>query len=47
VIHDIENLGKKNQTETQKTGEGQSSRLKQVGDRISDLKIKWKIKEKL
>jgi hypothetical protein len=27
--------------------EGQSSRLEQVEDRISELKIKWKFKEKL
>jgi hypothetical protein len=35
VTHDMENLRKKNQAETQNTVEGHSSRLEQVEDRIS------------
>jgi septation ring formation regulator EzrA len=52
----MENLRKKNQTEIQEikspfsqikmTVEGQSSRLEQVEDRISELKDKIHIKEK-
>jgi hypothetical protein len=42
VTYDIGNLTKKNETETQN-----SSRLEQAEDRISELKIKWKLKEKL
>jgi hypothetical protein len=38
---------KKNETEMLNTMEGHSSRLEQGEDRISDLKIKWKLKEKL
>jgi hypothetical protein len=34
LTHDIENLRKKNQTETLNTVEGHSSRLEQVEDRI-------------
>jgi hypothetical protein len=34
MTHDMENLRKKNQTETQNRVEGQSSRLEQVGDGI-------------
>jgi chromosome segregation ATPase len=44
VTHDMENLRKKNQTETQNTVEVHSSRLEQVEDRISELKDKIKIK---
>jgi hypothetical protein len=33
----MENLSKKNETETQNTVEGHSSRLEQVEDRISEL----------
>jgi polyhydroxyalkanoate synthesis regulator phasin len=40
VTQDIKNLRKKNQTETQNTVEGHSSRLEQVEDRISELKDK-------
>jgi polyhydroxyalkanoate synthesis regulator phasin len=47
VTHDMENLRRKNETETQNTMEGHSSRLEEAEDRISDLKIKWKLKEKL
>jgi chromosome segregation ATPase len=53
---DLENLRRKNQTEileikgpysqTKNTVEGHSSRLKQVEDRISELKDKIEIKEK-
>jgi hypothetical protein len=46
VTHDMENLRKKNQTETQNTVEDHSSRLEQVEDRISDMKIKYKLKKK-
>jgi hypothetical protein len=50
----MENLRRENQTEIlkinptvkQKTVEGQSSRLEQVEDRISDLKNKIEVKEK-
>jgi hypothetical protein len=37
VIHDMENLRKKNETETQNTVEGHSNRLQQAEDRISEL----------
>jgi hypothetical protein len=47
VTHDMENLRKKNETEIQNTKEDHSSRLEQPEDRISDLKMKWKLKEKL
>jgi hypothetical protein len=40
VTKDMENLRKKNQTETRNTVEGHSSRLQQVEDRISNSKIK-------
>jgi phosphatidate phosphatase PAH1 len=46
VTHDMENLRKKNQTETQNTVEVHSSRLEQVKDRISELEDKIEIKEK-
>jgi uncharacterized protein YjgD (DUF1641 family) len=46
VTHNIENLRKKNQTETQNTVEVHYSRLEQVEDRISELKDKIEIKEK-
>jgi hypothetical protein len=42
----MENLRKKNQTETQNTVEDHSSRLEQVEDRISELKYKIEIKQK-
>jgi hypothetical protein len=42
VTNDIENLRKKNGTETQNTMEGQSSRLES-----QKLKKRWKFKEKL
>jgi hypothetical protein len=47
VTQDIENLRKKNQTETQNTVEGYSRRLEQVEDRISELKDKIETKEKI
>jgi hypothetical protein len=53
----MENLRKKNQTETleiknsfsqtKNTVEGHSSRLKQVKNRLSELKVKIEIKEKI
>jgi chromosome segregation ATPase len=46
VTQDMKNLRKKNQTETQNTVEGCSSRLEQVEDRISELEDKIEIKEK-
>jgi hypothetical protein len=46
MSHDKENLRKKNQTETQDTVEGNSNRLEQVEDRLSELKDKIEIKEK-
>jgi polyribonucleotide nucleotidyltransferase len=46
VTHDMQNLRKKNETETQNTVEGHSSRLEQVEDRISELKDKIEIHRK-
>jgi hypothetical protein len=46
LAKDMENLRKKNQTETKNTVEGHSSRLEQVEDRISELKDKIEIKER-
>jgi hypothetical protein len=44
VTHDMENLRKKNETETQNLMEGHSSRLKQAEDRISELEDEMEIK---
>jgi chromosome segregation ATPase len=46
VTQDMENLRKKNQTETQNTVKGHYSRLEQVEDRLSELKDKIEVKEK-
>jgi chromosome segregation ATPase len=46
VTLDMENLRKKNETETQNTMEGHSSRLEQAKDRISELEDKMEIKGK-
>jgi chromosome segregation ATPase len=46
VTHDMENLRKMNETETQNTMEGHSSRLEQAEDRISELEDKMEIKGK-
>jgi hypothetical protein len=46
VIHDMENLRKKNETEIQNTMEGQSSRLEQAEDRLSEFEDKMEIKGK-
>jgi chromosome segregation ATPase len=46
VTYDMENIRKKNERETQNTVEGHSSRLEQVGDRISELEDKTEIKGK-
>jgi chromosome segregation ATPase len=46
MTHDMENLRKKNETLTQTTMEGNSSRLEQVEYRISELEDKKEIKEK-
>jgi hypothetical protein len=46
VTHGLENLRKKNQTETQNIVEDQSSRLEQAEDRFSELKDKIQIKGK-
>jgi TolA-binding protein len=46
VTHNMENLRKKNETKTQNTVEGHSSRLEQVEDRISELEDKIEIKRK-
>jgi chromosome segregation ATPase len=46
VTQDMENLRKKNKTETQNTMEGHISRLEQVEDRVSEFKDKIEIKEK-
>jgi polyhydroxyalkanoate synthesis regulator phasin len=40
----MENLRKKNETETQNTMERHTSRLEQVEDRISELEDKMEIK---
>jgi hypothetical protein len=47
VTQDMENLRKKSEIQKENIMEGYSSRLEQVEDRISELKIKWKLKEKL
>jgi membrane-associated HD superfamily phosphohydrolase len=49
VTHDMENLRKKNETETQNKVEGHSSRIVQIEDRISELEmvIKGKTEELL
>jgi chromosome segregation ATPase len=46
VIHDMENLRKKNKTEIQNKIEGHSSRLEQAEDRISELEDEMVIKGK-
>jgi hypothetical protein len=46
VTHDMENIRKKNQTETQSTVEGHSSRLEQAEDRMLEFKDKIEIKGK-
>jgi chromosome segregation ATPase len=46
VTQDIENLRKKNETELQNKTEGQSSRIAQTEDRISELKDEMVIKRK-
>jgi predicted nucleic acid-binding Zn-ribbon protein len=43
---DMENLRKKNKTELQNKMEGQSSRIEQAEDRISELEDEMAIKEK-
>jgi hypothetical protein len=43
---DMENLRKKNETEWQNKKEGQSSRIEQTEDRISELKDEMVIKGK-
>jgi hypothetical protein len=46
VTHYIENFRKKNETETQNTVKGHSSRLEQAEDRISELEDEMEIKGK-
>jgi DNA-binding protein H-NS len=46
VIHDMENLRKKNETEIQNKIEGHSSRIKETEDRISELEDEMVIKGK-
>jgi hypothetical protein len=46
VTHDMENLGKKNETEIQSKMESHSSRLEESEDRISELEDEMEIKEK-
>jgi hypothetical protein len=43
----MENLGKKNETESQNTMEDHSSRLEQVEDRISELEDKMEITDSI
>jgi hypothetical protein len=47
VTHDMENLRKKNEIETENTAKVHSSRLEQMEDRIQNAKIKQKLKIKL
>jgi uncharacterized protein YjaZ len=46
VIHDMESLRKKNETEIQNIMEGHSSRLEQAEHRISDIEDEMEIKGK-
>jgi chromosome segregation ATPase len=46
VIHDVENLRKRNETEIQNKMEGHSSRLEKAEDRISELEDEMIIKRK-
>jgi chromosome segregation ATPase len=46
VTHDVKNLSKKNETEIQNIMDGNSSRLEQVEDKISELKNEMEIKGK-
>jgi hypothetical protein len=46
VTHDMESLRKKNETEIQNKMKGQSRRLEQAEDRISELKDEMVIKGK-
>jgi hypothetical protein len=46
MTHDMENLGKKSETEIQNTIEGHYSRLEQMEDRISELEDEMEIKGK-
>jgi hypothetical protein len=46
VTHDMENLRKRNETETQNTMEYHSSRLEQAKERISELEEKMEIQGK-
>jgi chromosome segregation ATPase len=46
VTHNMENLRKKNETETQNKMEGHSSRTEQTEDRISELEDEMAIKGK-
>jgi flagellar biosynthesis GTPase FlhF len=41
TTQDMENLRKKNETELQNKMEGQSSRIQQTEDRMSELEMKW------
>jgi hypothetical protein len=43
----MEHIRKKNETEIQNTMQGHSSRLEQVETESQNLKMKWKLKEKL
>jgi hypothetical protein len=47
VIHDVENLRKKIETEIQTTVQCHSSRLEQAEDRLSELENKMEIKGKI
>jgi chromosome segregation ATPase len=46
VTHDMKNLRKKSETETQNTTESHNSRLEQAEDRISELETEMEIKGK-
>jgi hemerythrin superfamily protein len=47
VTHDMEDLRKKNETEIQNTMEAHSNRLEQWKTESQNLKMRWKLKEKL
>jgi hypothetical protein len=47
MSHDMENFRKKNETGIKNTMKGHFSRLEQAETESQNLKVKWKLKEKL
>jgi hypothetical protein len=47
MTHEMENLRKKNETEIKNTMEDHSIKLEQEKTESQNLKMKWKLKEKL